>query len=197
MQAPEHKTPENQAAIEIAGLNKWYGEFHVLRDIELTVQRGERIVICGPSGSGKSTLLRCINRLEDWQRGSIVVDGTEIAGADARTLHQARARMQMVFQDPVTSLNPRMTVGAAIAEPPRPSIRAAAQSRRFIAALIAISPCQLTGRPSYGGTRRRLMMLSETIQWQTQCQEPHGLWLTGSRRHEVHAVCDDSFYSLG
>ncbi|MGC1356909.1 MAG: ATP-binding cassette domain-containing protein, partial [Xanthobacteraceae bacterium] len=71
-------TAENQAAIKIAGLNKWYGDFHVLRDIDLIVQRGERIVICGPSGSGKSTLLRCINRLEDWQRGSIVVDGLEL-----------------------------------------------------------------------------------------------------------------------
>jgi general L-amino acid transport system ATP-binding protein len=56
-------------AVEIVGLNKWYGEFHVLRDIDLKVTRGERIVICGPSGGGKSTLLRCINRLEDWQTG--------------------------------------------------------------------------------------------------------------------------------
>src|SRR5262249_53831107 len=62
-------------AIEIAALNKWYGDFHVLRDINLTVARGERIVICGPSGSGKSTMLRCINRLEDWQRGRVIVAG--------------------------------------------------------------------------------------------------------------------------
>ena len=66
-------------AIEITDLHKWYGEFHVLRDINLTVVRGERIVICGPSGSGKSTLLRCINRLEDWQRGRVVVDGIELS----------------------------------------------------------------------------------------------------------------------
>ena len=64
--------------IEIAGLNKWYGDFHVLRDIELDVWKGERIVICGPSGSGKSTLIRCINRLEVHQKGKIVVDGTEL-----------------------------------------------------------------------------------------------------------------------
>src|ERR1700731_1750648 len=73
-----------------------------------------------------------------------------------------------------------LCTGVAIAEPARPSIRAATESRRFIAALIVMSPCQLTGPPSYGGTRRRLMMLSETIQWQTQCQAPHGLWLNKS-----------------
>ena len=61
--------------IEMRGLNKWYGDFHVLRDIDLTVQRGERIVICGPSGSGKSTLIRCINHLEEHQQGEIVVGG--------------------------------------------------------------------------------------------------------------------------
>jgi general L-amino acid transport system ATP-binding protein len=89
--------PENQTAIEIAGLNKWYGEFHVLRDIDLTVARGERIVICGPSGSGKSTLLRCINRLEDWQRGRIVVDGIELSD-DRKRILAVRRDVGMVFQ---------------------------------------------------------------------------------------------------
>ena len=70
--------PLPDIAVEVIGLNKWYGEFHVLRDINLKVARGERIVICGPSGGGKSTLLRCINRLEDWQQGRIVVDGIEL-----------------------------------------------------------------------------------------------------------------------
>src|SRR3990170_2032981 len=65
-------------AIEMAGVHKWFGEFHVLRDINLAVSRGERIVICGPSGSGKSTLIRCINRLEEHQKGRIVVDGIEL-----------------------------------------------------------------------------------------------------------------------
>ncbi|MFC4173526.1 ATP-binding cassette domain-containing protein, partial [Microvirga sp. GCM10011540] len=60
------------------GVNKWYGEFHALRDINLNVRRGERIVICGPSGSGKSTMIRCINRLEEHQKGRIIVDGTEL-----------------------------------------------------------------------------------------------------------------------
>ena len=65
----------DEVAIEITAMNKWYGDFHVLRDISLTVNRGERIVVCGPSGSGKSTLIRCINRLEEHQKGTIVVDG--------------------------------------------------------------------------------------------------------------------------
>ena len=71
-------TVSDEVAIQITGMNKWYGAFHVLRDIDLTVNRGERIVIAGPSGSGKSTLIRCINRLEEHQKGSIIVDGTEL-----------------------------------------------------------------------------------------------------------------------
>src|SRR6266700_207170 len=69
------RTTKNEVAIEIIDLNKWFGKFHVLRDIDLKVTRGERIVVCGPSGSGKSTLLRCINRIEEFQRGEIVVNG--------------------------------------------------------------------------------------------------------------------------
>jgi general L-amino acid transport system ATP-binding protein len=86
-----------EAAIEIAGLNKWFGSFHVLRDVDLRVMRGERIVICGPSGSGKSTLLRCINRLEDWQRGRVVVDGVELS-ADVKRIDKVRREVGMVFQ---------------------------------------------------------------------------------------------------
>ena len=67
-----------ESAIQITELNKWFGDFHVLKDIDLEVKQGERIVICGPSGSGKSTLIRCINRLEEHQQGTIVVDGTEL-----------------------------------------------------------------------------------------------------------------------
>ena len=72
--------PANKLAVEIIGMHKWYGEFHVLRDINLAVERGERIVICGPSGSGKSTMIRCINRLEEHQQGRIIVDGIELTG---------------------------------------------------------------------------------------------------------------------
>ncbi len=94
-------------AVEIIGLNKWYGEFHVLRDINLTVARGERIVICGPSGGGKSTLLRCINRLEDWQTGRIVVDGIELTD-DPRQIVAVRRDVGMVFQH--FNLFPHLTV---------------------------------------------------------------------------------------
>ncbi len=93
--------------IEIAGLNKWFGDFHVLRDIELDVWKGERIVICGPSGSGKSTLIRCINRLEEHQKGRIVVDGTELT-SDLRRIDEVRRDVGMVFQH--FNLFPHLTV---------------------------------------------------------------------------------------
>ncbi len=95
------------AAVQIAGLHKWYGDFHVLRDINLEVARGERIVICGPSGGGKSTLLRCINRLEEWQRGRIVVDGIELTD-DVRQIVAVRRDVGMVFQQ--FNLFPHLTV---------------------------------------------------------------------------------------
>ncbi|MEL6372829.1 MAG: amino acid ABC transporter ATP-binding protein [Pseudomonadota bacterium] len=81
----------------MVGVHKWYGDFHVLRDIDLTVHTGERIVICGPSGSGKSTLIRCINRLEEHQKGQIIVDGTELTG-DLRQIDKIRSEVGMVFQ---------------------------------------------------------------------------------------------------
>ncbi len=83
--------------ITMSGVNKWYGQFQVLSDIELTVKAGERIVVCGPSGSGKSTLIRCINRLEAVQQGRIVVDGIELT-AGGRNVDAVRAEVGMVFQ---------------------------------------------------------------------------------------------------
>src|SRR5438132_5224269 len=89
-------------------VNKWYGDsFHVLRDINLNVDPGERIVICGPSGSGKSTLIRCINRLEEHQEGRLVVDGVELAD-DVKAIEQVRKRVGMVFQQ--FNLFPHLTV---------------------------------------------------------------------------------------
>jgi general L-amino acid transport system ATP-binding protein len=99
--------PPAEVAIEIVDLHKWYGEFHVLRDINLKVSRGERIVICGPSGGGKSTLLRCINRLEDWQRGRVVVDGIELTD-DPKHIVAVRRDVGMVFQH--FNLFPHLTV---------------------------------------------------------------------------------------
>ena len=84
-------------AVEMVGVNKWFGDFHVLRDIDLTVGRGERIVICGPSGSGKSTLIRCMNRLEAHQTGRIVVDGVELTD-DMKRIDAVRREVGMVFQ---------------------------------------------------------------------------------------------------
>jgi general L-amino acid transport system ATP-binding protein len=94
-------------AVQISDMNKWYGDFHVLRDIDLTVYRGERIVICGPSGSGKSTLIRCINRLEAHQKGKIVVDGTELTD-DLKRIDEVRREVGMVFQH--FNLFPHLTV---------------------------------------------------------------------------------------
>ncbi|MEI6573103.1 MAG: amino acid ABC transporter ATP-binding protein [Alphaproteobacteria bacterium] len=102
---PGKLTHEN--AIEIKGMNKWYGAFHVLRDIDLTIKRGERVVVCGPSGSGKSTLIRCINRLEEHQKGSIVVDGTELT-ADVKKIDEIRREVGMVFQH--FNLFPHLTI---------------------------------------------------------------------------------------
>jgi general L-amino acid transport system ATP-binding protein len=93
--------------IELRGVHKWFGDFHVLKGIDLTVGRGERIVLCGPSGSGKSTLIRCINRLEAHQKGTIVVDGTEL-GEDLRNIEQVRSEVGMVFQH--FNLFPHLTV---------------------------------------------------------------------------------------
>jgi len=100
--------PSTEPIIVFDKVNKWYGDnFHVLRDIDLNVAPGERIVICGPSGSGKSTLIRCINRLEEHQQGRIVVDGTELAD-DVKAIERVRKQVGMVFQQ--FNLFPHLTV---------------------------------------------------------------------------------------
>ncbi|KZL21792.1 Glutamine transport ATP-binding protein GlnQ [Pseudovibrio axinellae] len=98
---------DTDVAIEISGMNKWYGDFHVLRDINLKVMRGERIVICGPSGSGKSTMIRCINRLEEHQKGRIVVDGIELT-SDLKKIDEIRREVGMCFQH--FNLFPHLTI---------------------------------------------------------------------------------------
>ncbi len=97
----------DDAIIEILEMHKWFGDFHVLRDINLTVKKQERIVICGPSGSGKSTLIRCINRLEEHQRGKIFVDGIELTN-DLKNIEKIRAEVGMVFQH--FNLFPHLTI---------------------------------------------------------------------------------------
>ena len=98
---------KNPVAVELKGVHKWYGEFHVLKDINLSVAKGERLVICGPSGSGKSTMIRCINRLEEHQKGNIIVDGTELTN-DLKKIDEIRRDVGMVFQH--FNLFPHLTI---------------------------------------------------------------------------------------
>ncbi len=102
-----NKTDSDEPVIKIEKMNKWYGQFHVLRDISLQVKQGERIVVCGPSGSGKSTLIRCINRLEEHQDGLIAVNGTELSG-DLKNIEAIRRDVGMCFQH--FNLFPHLTV---------------------------------------------------------------------------------------
>jgi general L-amino acid transport system ATP-binding protein len=106
-QAATEMVVTDEVMISLSGVNKWYGQFHVLKDIDLTVLKGERIVICGPSGSGKSTLIRCINRLEEHQKGKIMVDGVELTH-DLKHIEQIRREVGMVFQH--FNLFPHLTV---------------------------------------------------------------------------------------
>src|SRR5690242_10296981 len=107
MRAPAISGGGAPPAVDIAGMHKWYGEFHVLRDINLVVKRGERLVVCGPSGSGKSTMIRCINRLEEHQKGRIIVDGVELLD-DLKRIDEVRRDVGMVFQH--FNLFPHLTI---------------------------------------------------------------------------------------
>ena len=99
--------PDDKPIVELIGVHKWFGAFHVLRDVNLTVRRGERIVIAGPSGGGKSTLIRCINAIERHQQGRIVVDGVELT-SDLKSIDEIRREVGMVFQQ--FNLFPHLTV---------------------------------------------------------------------------------------
>ncbi|MEP7241152.1 MAG: ATP-binding cassette domain-containing protein, partial [Devosia sp.] len=97
----------DEVAVDLLGVNKWYADFHVLKDINLRVHKGERIVIAGPSGSGKSTMIRCINALEEHQKGKIVVDGIELTN-DLKKIDEVRKEVGMVFQH--FNLFPHLTI---------------------------------------------------------------------------------------
>ena len=101
------KELQGDPIVEIIEMHKWFGDFHVLKNINLTVHKGERIIICGPSGSGKSTLIRCINRLEEHQRGRIIVDGIELTN-DLKNIEKIREEVGMVFQH--FNLFPHLTI---------------------------------------------------------------------------------------
>ena len=96
-----------EAMIHLDQVNKWYGQFHVLRDVNLAVEKGQKVVVCGPSGSGKSTMIRCINRLEEHQQGRIVVDGIELT-TDVKNVDAIRREVGMVFQH--FNLFPHLTI---------------------------------------------------------------------------------------
>ncbi len=108
-----------QSAVRLHSVNKWFGQFHVLRDLSLTVGRGQKVVVCGPSGSGKSTMIRCINRLEEHQEGTIVVEGTEL-NSDVRQIQAVRRKVGMVFQSfnlfPHLSALDNLTLGPVLAQ---------------------------------------------------------------------------------
>lgn len=107
-------TISDEVMIQMSGVNKWFGQFHVLKNINFKIHKGERIVICGPSGSGKSTLIRCLNRLEEHQEGQILVEGTELSN-DLKNIEQIRREVGMVFQHfnlfPHLSVLDNLTVG--------------------------------------------------------------------------------------
>ena len=103
----ENSNTESKYIVEMNAVHKWYGDFHVLKNVNLKVEKGERIVICGPSGSGKSTTIRCINHLEEHQKGQIIVDGTELTG-DLKHIEQIRKEVGMVFQH--FNLFPHLTI---------------------------------------------------------------------------------------
>ena len=155
MNAPKNAlspAPKVEPAIRMIGVNKWYGAFHVLRDIDLEVATGEKIVLCGPSGSGKSTLIRCINRLEEHQSGKLIVDGVELTD-NVKSIDEVRREVGMVFQH--FNLFPHLTVLenctlAPIWARKTPKIEAEAQAMHFlervrIAEQAGKYPSQLSG----------------------------------------------------
>jgi general L-amino acid transport system ATP-binding protein len=150
--------PADGTIVELSGVNKWFGDFHVLRDINLKVGRGEKVVICGPSGSGKSTLIRCVNRLEEHQEGRIVVEGTELT-SDLRNIEEVRRRVGMVFQQfnlfPHLSVLENLTLGPVLTAR-IPQATAEARARELLARVrIADQATKYPGQLS-GGQQQRV-----------------------------------------
>jgi general L-amino acid transport system ATP-binding protein len=150
--------PADGTIVELSGVNKWFGDFHVLRDINLKVGRGEKVVICGPSGSGKSTLIRCVNRLEEHQEGRIIVDGTELT-SDLRNIEEVRRRVGMVFQQfnlfPHLSVLENLTLGPVLAAR-IPQATAETRARELLARVrIADQAAKYPGQLS-GGQQQRV-----------------------------------------
>jgi general L-amino acid transport system ATP-binding protein len=161
---------DEQVAVSLRSVNKWYGNFHVLRDISLTVGRGQKVVVCGPSGSGKSTVIRCINRLEEHQEGTIVVEGTELT-PDLRRIQAVRKKVGMVFQNfnlfPHLCILDNLTLGPVLAQGERKDeaeqraiellkrVRIPEQARKF--------PGQLSGGQQQRVAIARALMLRPKV----------------------------------
>jgi polar amino acid transport system ATP-binding protein len=155
---PSHAQAAGDAMISMAGVEKWYGDFKALTDIDLSVRTGERIVLCGPSGSGKSTLIRCINHLEAYQKGEIRVGGT-LLGDDARTIDAIRREVGMVFQH--FNLFPHMTVLQNCMLAPMRSLRASkaeaeATARRLLARVKILEQAEKYPAQLSGGQQQRV-----------------------------------------
>jgi ABC-type polar amino acid transport system ATPase subunit len=160
-----------ETAIELVGVNKWYGTFHVLKDINLSIRTGEKVVICGPSGSGKSTVVRCINRLEEHQKGTIRVDGTELTN-DPQSVAAIRSEVGMVFQQ--FNLFPHLTVLENLTLGPikaRGMSRADAEARAMHYLERVHIPDQAKKRPGQlsGGQQQRVAIA------RSLCMEPRVL----------------------
>jgi general L-amino acid transport system ATP-binding protein len=163
-------TADGGAIVEMRGVHKWFGDFHVLRDINLTVGRGEKVVICGPSGSGKSTLIRCLNRLEEHHEGEIIVDGTVLT-PDARRIETVRRVVGMVFQSfnlfPHLSVMENLTLGPTLVQR-EPQAKAEARALEFLERVrIADQARKFPGQLSGGQQQRvaiaRALMLRPKI----------------------------------
>ena len=158
---------ESNTAIEISRLNKWYGPYHALKDVDLQVSHGERIVVCGPSGSGKSTLIRCVNSLEDHDSGTIIVDGIEMK--DTESINSIRSEVGMVFQQfnlfPHLTILQNLTLGPIKA---RGLSRAAAETRAMALLDRVRIPDQAHKKPSElsGGQQQRVAIA------RSLCMEP-------------------------
>ena len=155
---PSHAQAAGDAMISMAGVEKWYGDFKALTDIDLSVRTGERIVLCGPSGSGKSTLIRCINHLEAYQKGEIRVGGT-LLDDDAKTIDAIRREVGMVFQH--FNLFPHMTVLQNCMLAPMRSLRASkaeaeATARRLLARVKILEQAEKYPAQLSGGQQQRV-----------------------------------------
>lgn len=154
----QRQLADRESVIQVNNMNKWYGEFHVLRDINLDVKQGERIVICGPSGSGKSTMIRCFNRLEEHQQGEVTVNGIELTD-NVKNIEVIRKDVGMVFQH--FNLFPHLTVMENLTLAPmfvlkRPKAEAEATAMKYLERVKIAEQAQKYPGQLSGGQQQRV-----------------------------------------